>query len=402
MRDPADIVSPATAPAAQRPWRVLHVIHGLARGGLENGVVNLLNRLPPEQIEQSVCCLDQRGNMADRLSRPLPIQVLHRGRHDLRVPVRLARLLRTWRPDVIHCRNWNTWLDTVLAHRLTGGQGTLVWSFHGFADGDWFPRRRRIASRLLAAQTDRLFAVCHDSAERFGRLAGIPIDRFSVLYNGVDCERFRPSTDRGALRASLGYRDDECIVLTVASLTPVKGHDRLLEAAARVLGRSGRRLRFVWLGEGSERAALERRIAALGIGGSLSLPGASDWVPETLAAADLFVLPSRLEGMSNAILEAMASGLPVIANAVGGNPELVDDGICGLLVDAGDTTAMADAILRIVEDEAMRTSMGRAARARAESLFSLQSMVTRYAAYYVGAARAGQGATRRGGGSGHG
>ena len=115
--------------------KVLHVIHGLRRGGLENGVVNLLNGLPTGKVEQAVCCLDERGEMAGRLARDVTITVLNRGRHDLRVPLRLARLLRDWRPDVVHCRNCNAWLDTVAAHRLAGRQGTLVWSFHGFADG---------------------------------------------------------------------------------------------------------------------------------------------------------------------------------------------------------------------------------------------------------------------------
>jgi sugar transferase (PEP-CTERM/EpsH1 system associated) len=371
-----------------RPLRLLQIVHGLGRGGLENGVVNLLNGLPAERFEQAVCCLDQGGEMAARIARPLPLHVLHRGRHDLRLPLRLARLLRRWRPDVVHCRNWNTWPDTLLAHRLAGRPGTLVWSFHGFADGHWFPRRRRIASRLLAGRTDRLFAVCRDSAERFAGLAGIPPERFGVLYNGVDCETFRPATDRPALRRALGWDDDECIVLTVASLTPVKGHDQLLEAAARVLAGQApaRRPRFVWLGEGAERPALERRIAELGLGAAVTLPGASDRVPEALAAADLFVLPSRLEGMSNAILEAMASGLPVVANAVGGNPELIQDGICGLLARAGDGPDLADAIGRLVADDALRTSMGLAARARAESVFSLESMMARYADFYAAAA----------------
>jgi len=380
-------VMPRLSPSDDtRPLRVLQVVHGLPRGGLENGVVNLLNGLLVDEFEQAVCCLDRRGDMAERINPPLPIHVLHRGRHDLRVPWRLAGLLRRWRPDVVHCRNWNTWPDTVLAHRLAGRQGTLVWSFHGFADGHWFPRRRRTASRLLAGQTDRLFAVCRDSAKRFAALTGIPAERFAVLYNGVDCERFRPAADRAGLRASLGYGDDECIVLTVASLTPVKGHDQLLAAAARALAQSGRPLRFVCIGEGAERAALERRIAELGIGASLRLPGASDRVPQTLAAADLFVLPSRLEGMSNAILEAMASGLPVVANAVGGNPELVENAVSGLLTRVGDAVDMADAIGRLVADDAMRASMGRAARARAESVFSLAAMMTRYAAFYREAA----------------
>lgn len=370
-----------------RPLRVLQVVHGLGRGGLENGVINLLNGLPPEAIEQAVCCLDRRGEMADRIARPLPLWVLERGRHDWRAPLRLARLLRDWQPDLIHCRNWNTWPDAVLAHRLAGRPGRLIWSFHGFADGYWFPRRRRLASRLLAAATDRLAAVCEDSATRYGGLAGIPASRFRVLYNGVDCARFAPVVDRAAERARLGLPADALIVVTVASLTPVKGHADLLAALAR-LPRGGRRaLRFLWIGEGAERAALTAQRDALGLTDLVDLAGASDQVPALLGCADLFVLPSRLEGMSNAILEAMAAGLPVIANRVGGNPELVLESETGLLCRPDDPADLAGALARLINDDALREGMGRAARARAERVFSLPAMLARYADFYREVAR---------------
>jgi sugar transferase (PEP-CTERM/EpsH1 system associated) len=364
------------------PVRVLQVVHGLPRGGLENGLVNLLNGLPQGEFQQTVACLDSRGEMADRVAPQIPIHVLERGRHDLGLPWRLARLIRGIRPHVIHCRNWNTWADTVLAHRLARCRSTLVWSFHGFADGHWFPRRRRLASRGLSLATDRLFAVCRDAAERFATLAGIPPARFEVLYNGVDCRRFAPSEHRAGLRASLGIAEDELVLLTVASLTPVKGHARLLEAAARVVADTRRRVRFLWLGEGAERAALEARVRTLGLGARVQMPGGSDRVPHYLAAADLFILPSELEGMSNAILEAMASGLPVVAHAVGGNPELVDHEHTGLLCAPADVDALAAAIGRLVRNDAERALMGAAARRRAEQIFSLDAMLVRYADFY--------------------
>jgi sugar transferase (PEP-CTERM/EpsH1 system associated) len=372
----------APAAGARSPLRILHVVHGLPRGGLENGVVNLLNGLPAAEFEQSVCCLDQRGEMADRVRRDLPIHVFDRRRHDLGLPLRLARTMDAFQPDLVHCRNWTTWPDTVMAHQLAGRPGVLVWSFHGFADGHWFPRRRKLASRLLSLATDKLFAVCRDSAERFAGLCAIPPTRFDVLYNGVDCARFAPIADRVGLRRQLGFADDELVILTVASLTPVKGHGLLLDAVARTLANTDRKLRFLWLGEGAERDALERGVANLGLGRAVQMPGGSDRVPQHLAAADLFVLPSHLEGMSNAILEAMASGLPVVAQAVGGNPELVEHGRSGMLCGAGDVGALSDAIARLAAQDDERAAMGRAARDRAEQIFSLDAMLARYADFY--------------------
>lgn len=366
-----------------QPLRILHVVHGLPHGGLENGVVNLANRLPPVEFTQAICCLDNRGSMADRVSGEVPIFVMNRRRHDLALPFRLAALIERWQPDLVHCRNWNAWPDTVAAHALARGRRRrLVWSFHGFADGDRFPRRRSLASRLLAWGTDRLFAVCRHSAGIFAARTGIPLRRFEVLYNGVDTRRFAPPADPAAAKAALGLPAGEALILTVGSLTPVKDHHSLVEAIARLPLPDNFPVRFLFLGEGALRPALEARIEALGLEHRISMPGSSDRVADYLAAADAFVLPSRLEGMSNAILEAMASGLPVVARAVGGNPELVIDGETGILCPPDDIPAMAAAIAGLAADGDLRRRLGSAARRRAEEAFSSAAMVSAYSGFY--------------------
>jgi glycosyltransferase involved in cell wall biosynthesis len=183
----------------------------------------------------------------------------------------------------------------------------------------------------------------------------------------------------------------------VGSLVPVKGHALLLEAAARVLAESDRQLRFLWLGDGAERGPLERRLVELGLGARVQMPGGTDRVPQFLAAADLFVLPSHLEGMSNAILEAMASGLPVVAHAVGGNPELIEQGRTGLLCECGDIDAMAAALGRLLANDQERIAMGQAARERAQQIFSLEAMLVRYADFYRNAAPGSMAARRAAG-----
>lgn len=363
--------------------KILHVVHGLPRGGLETGLVNLANGLPRERFAQEICCLERRGEMADRLAPYVPLQVLDRGRHDLTVPFKLARVVRRARPDVVHCRNWNSWPDTVLGCVLAGFRGELLWSFHGFAEGHSFPLRRRLASRTLAALTGHLLAVCRDSAERYARLAGIRADRFDVIYNGVDTGRFLPRDDAHALRQSLGLPVDRVLVTAVGSLTPVKNHLGLLEAAGRHGAECGDAATFLIVGEGALRAELEGEIERRGLRDRVRLYGASDRVPEILAASDLFVLPSQLEGMSNAILEAMASGLPVVAFRVGGNPELVVHGETGLLCEAGDHGALAAAIGRLVRHREERAAMGEHARRVAVSEFSIDRMIEGYGSYYA-------------------
>lgn len=367
--------------------RVLQVVHGLPRGGLERGVVNLVNGLPYPALEQAVVCLDHRGAMADLVAPRVPVFTLDRRRHDLKLPFRLARVISAWRPDIVHCRNWNAWADTVAARqiaRLGGHRPVLVWSFHGFADGDAMPARRRWAARLLASATHELAAVCEDSARRFAAAIGASADRFTVLYNGVDCQRFTPATaeHRAALRAEFGWPADRVVALSVASLTPIKNHAQLIDAVARLGAEHQQRLAVVMVGEGRLQAELQAGIDRLGLAHVVRLAGASDRVQSLLQAADLMVLPSRLEGMSNAILEAMACGLPVVANRVGGNVELVVDGRTGELCEPDDAEGMAHALAGLVNDPARRLAFGDAACARAISSFSIEAMMARYTAYY--------------------
>jgi len=368
--------------------RVLQVVHGLPRGGLENGVINVLNALSAPEFEHGVVCLDARGEMADRLRPAVPVWTLDRQPHDRRTPARLARILRDWQPHIIHCHNWNTWPDTVLAHALAGRPGRVVWSFHGFVENTPMPWRRRLASRLLARHTHALLAVCEDAAQRYGGQARIPAQRFRVLHNGVDTARFAPVADRRALRARLGLPPDATIALTVASFTPIKDHASLLSAAAPLLRAPDSPLHLVFVGDGALRPALERQIATIGLGARVLLAGQQDCVPQWLQAADLFVLPSQSEGMSNAIQEAMACALPVVARRAGGNPELVEHGVTGLLYDGQDPAGAGPALWRLLRDPGLRARLGAAARARATSRYSLDAMLDAYAGLYRAAAGA--------------
>ncbi len=361
--------------------RILHVVHGLARGGLENGVINLVNGLPKDRFEQAVCCLDVRGELAGRVRAGVPIYEMHRRKGARAAFLALRHLLAEWQPDVVHCRNWNAWPDTALAHWMQPGRRSLVWSFHGFAEGAAFPWRRRVASRLLSTVTDHLAAVCRHSADLFAARTGIAPSRFEVLPNGVDINRFAAS-DRTAAKAALGLAPDDVLVLTVANLTRIKDHAGLLQAVATLAPASRARLRLRFVGEGPMRADLERLIEAHGLGAVVELVGASDRIAAEMAAADIFVLPSVLEGMSNAILEAMASALPVVARAVGGNSELVVHEETGLLCAVDDVAGLARAIDRLATDQALRERMGKAARCRVAEVFALDAMLGRYAKFY--------------------
>jgi hypothetical protein len=190
------------------PIRILQVVHGLPRGGLENGVVNLLYHLPADEFEHGVVCLDARGEMADRLAPEVPLWTLGRGRHDRRTPGRLACILRDWQPHIVHCHNWNTWPDTVAAHAMAGRTGRLIWSFHGFVDSGGMPWRRRIASRRPPSSCR-----FHCTGPASGSAASTRLPRSADPWRGTPGSSFcrtpwsarpTPRPRAGSLRAGVG------------------------------------------------------------------------------------------------------------------------------------------------------------------------------------------------------
>jgi glycosyltransferase involved in cell wall biosynthesis len=197
-------------------------------------------------------------------------------------------------------------------------------------------------------------------------------DKVTVIPNGLDLDAFGGATARETRRR----------VIVVANLRPEKGYDVLIDAAVDVLRRYPD-ARFECVGSGPELPSLQHRLAAHGIGHAFSFPGQRDDIPALLADADIFVLPSRNESLPNSVLEAMAAGLPVVASAVGGVPELIDDGRTGLLWPAGDARALADRLCRVMSHADLGSRLGAAARREVETRFSFDRMISDFDALYV-------------------
>ena len=227
-----------------------------------------------------------------------------------------------------------------------------------------------VAQRIGYSFAHRVVANCRAAADRL-RFEGVPARKISVIPNGLDIDAYAPREPITAVRR----------VATVANLRHEKGHDVLLDAAAIVLRRFPD-ARFDIVGAGPERAALEARAEALSIGRAVSFLGHCEDIPARLAAADLFVLPSRSEAFPNAVLEAMAIGLPVIASAIGGLLEVIDDQRNGILVRPGDPQALADQICALMADPIGAAQIGAAAWARAQQ-FSFTRMVAAFERVYL-------------------
>lgn len=356
---------------------VQHVLLSLQPGGLENGVVNVVNRLSASRFRSSICCLKHGGEFAARVSPGVEIYEMGwRGGNDPRLALRLASLFRRTRPDVVHTRNAESFYYGFLAARLAGVP-CIVHSEHGRAFDDSAFRFR--VQRWFSARTSAIFAVSHQLKGDLVAHVGIPEQRIQVLHNGVDLGRF-VAGDGAAVRRQLGLAPDAMVIGSVGRLVPVKNYPLLIKAVA-ALRASGVVLLLV--GEGPERARLEALAADLGISSQVRLLGHRDDVTSLLAAMDIFVLPSLNEGMSNTLLEAMATGLPCVVSNVGGNLELVDHDAEGYLFASGDEQALREHLARLCKDASLRKRLGDAGRARVEGEFSIEAMIERYENLYI-------------------
>ncbi len=238
----------------------------------------------------------------------------------------------------------------------------------------WLYRPKRAAQRWLrrlgARVVTGIVAVSEDTAHAVrDHLGGAAEDRIVVVVNGVDVDRFPPVVDRDGLRASLGIGPGDHLMAMVGTFKAQKGYDQLLEAVADVAGQAPD-LHVALVGDGRLRGVIEARVRDLRLGDRVHLLGSRRDVPEILAASDSFVLPSLWEGMSVALLEAMATGLPVVATAVSGTTQVVRHGVEGWLVPPGDATALAAAITELLADPAAARARGASARCRIEAEFS--------------------------------
>ena len=364
--------------AGGRP-RIAQIIPSLRVGGLEKVVLRLVESLG-DPIEHLVVTPSIDGPLRQHF--PRSVRVVPMAEHhpsDRWNALRMARLFRAFRPDIVHTRNW-TCIDAVIGARLAGVP-VVIHGEHGRDASDpqgRNPLRRRVR-RLLAPLVTEFVTVSRDLARWLTEDVGIPARKVTHICNGVDTDRFLPG-DRDAARRAIGVPNGLAVVGTVGRLDPVKDHMGLIRAFAE--GVAYRAAILVIAGDGPTRPELAELVRTLGVEDRVRLLGERADIPLVLRALDLFVLPSVGEGISNAILEAMATGLPVVATQVGGNGELVSDGLTGRLIEPRSTAALAQAIRQYLDDPVLGKMHGRAARDRAERDFSLERMLAGYADLY--------------------
>ncbi|HRD86742.1 MAG: TIGR03088 family PEP-CTERM/XrtA system glycosyltransferase [Candidatus Accumulibacter sp.] len=368
---------------------ILHVIHHLATGGLENGLVNLINHLPENRFRHAVACVEDFSDFRCRLTRSdTPVFALNRSRTGVwRLRRELFRLCRQLQPTIVHSRN-QSGLDALLPAKLAGVP-CCIHGEHGWDVDDLAGRRVKpvLLRRLHAPLVDRYITVSAELRNYLVERVGISSRRVTQIINGVDTVRYAPATHAERWQSlPAGFAVPGSVLIgTVGRLQAVKDQATLLRAFARV-SRDGdaaaSRARLVIVGDGPLRESLRRLAAELGVSSLTWFPGAVSNVSELLQAFDLFVLPSLAEGISNTLLEAMATGLPLLATQTGGNVELVANELSGHLFQPRDVAGLSDLLRLYLADPRLRQQHGSAAREIAVARFSLATMLANYQSVY--------------------
>lgn len=378
---PGDIIR---ASSGARLATVCQVLHGLEVGGAEVLAARLARTLGLGH-RFLFACLDELGSLGRELrDEGFMVEVLgRRPGLDWRCVRRLGEIVRRERVDILHAHQYAPFFYCT-AGRLPRARPAVVFTEHGRHHPDYPRRRRMLANRVLLLRRDRVVAVGEAVRRALIRNEGFAGDRVEVIYNGIPLERFEDGlaeAGRAAVRADIGVDPDDLVVIQVARLDYLKDHITAIGAIERVAGRCPR-ARLVLVGEGPERGRIEDLVRQRSLGANVRLLGARRDVPRLLAASDIVLLTSISEGIPLTLIEGMAAGRPVVATRVGGVPEVVEEGVTGLLAPAGDADALADHILHLAAAAGRRTELGCAGQQRAKFLFSERRMCDAYRDLY--------------------
>ncbi len=366
---------------------VAHVMYRFDIGGLENGVVNLINHMPHGAYRHVVIALTDITDFRKRIIRDdVEFIALEKPPgHVLWIYPQLFKLFRKLRPAIVHSRNLGA-LEVVVP-AWAAGVPVRIHGEHGRdgADLDGSSRKYQWVRRIYRPFVNYYIALSRDLEHYLTTKVGMPKEKVAQIYNGVDTQRFHPAGTRQPM-AGCPFADASFwLVGTVGRMQTVKDQTTLARAFIRALEIAPElkeSLRLVMVGDGPLRAQSQALLKQAGCDGLAWFPGERSDVPEILRGLDCFVLPSLSEGVSNTILEAMASGLPVIATNVGGNCELIDADCSGKLVPVGGVDAMAQSIVGYARDREQARGAGQSGRAAVERQYSMAAMVQQYQGLY--------------------
>jgi glycosyltransferase involved in cell wall biosynthesis len=366
-----------------RPIRVGFVVHVMQVAGAEVLVRETVRHLAGA-IAPTIFCLDAIGRIGEELSQK-GVEVVcfyRRPGRDWRVSQRLAAAIQHRDLEVLHAHQYTPFFYSALAKPLCGFRPRIILTEHGRHYPDQVSPVRRAVNRLaLDRLADVVTACCHFSAEGLAKLDGFARRRIEIIENGIEVNRYSPPVDMAASRADVGLDPDRRYIIHVARQHPVKDQATLLRAFA-ASAPDLPRTDLLMVGDGPLRTELENLAIELRIAERVKFLGIRDDIPDLMRAADVFALTSLSEAASLTLLEAMASGLPVVVTDVGGNPEIVRHEREGLLVPRGDVGSCATALRRLIVDRDLAKQLGAAGRNRILQRYQLTRTVNQYYQLY--------------------
>ncbi|TAH45027.1 MAG: glycosyltransferase [Rhodocyclaceae bacterium] len=365
--------------------KISHFVENLNRGGLERTVIDLIRAQLQQGHDCQVVCLFEAGSLAEEL-RALGVAVHACGKRrglDMRALRRARAHLRAHATGVLHTHNATAHYHAVLAS-LGLGIRRVINTRHGMGALERASRREWLFRRTLG-RTDAVVTVCEAARRELLASGRLPAAKLVAIANGIRVERFRPADadTRAGLARTLGLAERTRIIGTVGRLAPAKHHAALIKAFADVHP-SHPSSALVLVGDGSLRTELEAQVSRHALGNRVFLLGDRSDIADLLTGFDIFALSSLTEGYSIALLEACAAGLPIVATDVGGNREIVRDGINGKLVAADSVEQLGAALASLLADPGTCDAMGRAGRDWVCGQGSVAAMARRYESLYKG------------------
>jgi sugar transferase (PEP-CTERM/EpsH1 system associated) len=386
---PVSAPPPAGAPVpGRKPRLVVHLVGQLEPGAAGNALFNLIVHMPPERYRHAIVCLHDRGGyQAHMRERGVEIISLHkRGGADLGHYLRMFRTLRALQPDLVHTRN-----DGALQGQLVAALAGVRLRVHGEhargpAERPGKPLGQQLLRRVLRPLIGHFIAVSAELQRWLIEHVGAPPERVSQISNGVDSVQFHPRLGPPAAVGPPGFMHDNSYVIGSAGRIDARhGHTVLVEAFLRLIASphpAHQRLRLMVVGDGPQRADCLALLERAGAASRAWLPGERADLAQLMRSMDLFVLPSVADCGANAVLEAMATGLPVVATNVGANAELVHPGFTGILVPPSAPDVLAAAIADYCRIPEMGIRHGARARSQVIAQHSLPAMARSYLAVY--------------------
>lgn len=372
----------------RRPIRVGFVMHEMQVAGAEKLVESLILQLA-DRISPTIFCLDRIGSLGEQMQED-GIEVYSLDRQpglDLGVAWRLARRLRKQRVEVVHAHQYTPFFYSALARLQSVSGFRIMFTEHGRHYPDVVSSRRRWGNRVLLGRLANEINACSEfSGRALVEVDGFNSQRLSIVRNGIDLSRYAARDSRHRICQRLGIAPERHYVSAIARFHPVKDHATLLRAFAELVKRRAD-TDLLLAGDGPQRQEMERLSHHLEIDSRVHFLGMQPEVQPVLQISDVFCLTSLSEAASLTILEAMASGIPVVATDVGGNPEMIENGVEGLLVPRGDPSAVASAMTMILEDRSLRERMAKAGPERVRKEFQLERTVENYWQLYKRLAR---------------